>query len=221
MNNHAYVFRKICASALISISGFANAQIPVTDMASISNNIANQVANIEQYIAQYNMLVTQYSNMESQLKALSGPRGFENLMNNPLTRQLVPADDLNAFQSAVRVAKCADKIGAGAQQQCAVSATQQATKTLQANIQNAIKARQSDIQSMVNNLSTTNDQKATMDLTARISGEQASATVEIANILNAQNQMQAAQLEAAQQAYLKSIEGLDSTVDNSSPFFPE
>lgn len=81
----------ICALALVAVS-FAQAQIPVTDQASIATAIANQVESIGKWAAQFEQLKQQIEQQQQQYRAVVGSRGMGSLHNNAAMRSTLPAD---------------------------------------------------------------------------------------------------------------------------------
>lgn len=70
----------------------AKAQIPVTDGASIAQQIANQVETIAKWKMQYDQMTSQINQMKQQYESLTGSRGLGNILNNPALREYLPAD---------------------------------------------------------------------------------------------------------------------------------
>lgn len=70
----------------------AKAQIPVTDGASIAQQIAAQVETIAKWKMQYDQMTSQINQMKQQYESLTGSRGLGNILNNPALREYLPAD---------------------------------------------------------------------------------------------------------------------------------
>ena len=70
----------------LSLSSAAFAQIPVTDGASIGQQIAAQVETIAKWKLQYDQMVSQIDQAKQQYESLTGSRGLGNIMNNPALR---------------------------------------------------------------------------------------------------------------------------------------
>ena len=79
--------------ALVFIfAGASQAQIPVTDVASISASVANQVESIGKWTTQFGQLQDQITTAKKQLDAISGARGMGALLNNSAMNAALPAD---------------------------------------------------------------------------------------------------------------------------------
>lgn len=87
-----------CSSLLGSL---AHAQIPVTDEASILQQVANQIETIAKWKIQYDQMVTQIENMEREYQALTGGRGLGTILNDPRYREYLP-DEWQGVYDAVR-----------------------------------------------------------------------------------------------------------------------
>lgn len=64
----------------------ANAQIPVTDGASIAQQVANQI----ETVAKWKIQNEQIDGMEREYKALTGGRGLGTVLNDPRYREYLP-----------------------------------------------------------------------------------------------------------------------------------
>ena len=87
MKNKFYALIFIC---LIPFSG--NAQVPVTDGASIATDMLNQAQTIAKWQQQCQQMVVQLQTMEDELNALTGSRGLGNILNDPKFREYLPSD---------------------------------------------------------------------------------------------------------------------------------
>ena len=76
----------------LSLSSAAFAQIPVTDGASIGQQIAAQVETIAKWKLQYDQMVSQIDQAKQQYESLTGSRGLGNIMNDPALRDYLPGD---------------------------------------------------------------------------------------------------------------------------------
>lgn len=83
------------------LANTAQAQIPVTDAASISQQVANQIETIAKWKIQYDQMVTQIENMEREYEALTGGRGLGTILNDPRYREYLP-DEWQGVYDAVR-----------------------------------------------------------------------------------------------------------------------
>ena len=77
---------------LFVFAGAANAQIPTTDVAAISTQVANQVEQITKWVQQYQQLKAQIDQAKAQFESMTGSRGLANLLNNDKLKSLLPAD---------------------------------------------------------------------------------------------------------------------------------
>ncbi|ENU4131604.1 P-type DNA transfer protein VirB5 [Pseudomonas aeruginosa] len=77
----------------------AKAQIPVTDGASIAQQIANQVETIAKWKMQYDQMTSQINQMKQQYESLTGSRGLGNILNNPALREYLPSDWQGVYDS--------------------------------------------------------------------------------------------------------------------------
>jgi type IV secretion system protein VirB5 len=84
--------RPALALGLLALTTAAWAQIPVTDVANITQDAMNQAANIAQYIAQVEQLKMQVQQQMKQYQALTGSRNLGDIFNDPKYRQYLPAD---------------------------------------------------------------------------------------------------------------------------------
>lgn len=84
----------------------ASAQIPVTDVAQNAQTAAHNVATVAQWAkdiaemkAQFDMLNSQYQQMEKDYEAVTGSRGLGNVMNDSAFRDYLPNDWQNVYDS--------------------------------------------------------------------------------------------------------------------------
>lgn len=84
--------------AVLGVAGWmifgnhAQAQIPVTDGASIAQQVAAQVETIAKWKMQYDQMMDQINQAKQQYEALTGSRGLGTIMNNPALRDYLPGD---------------------------------------------------------------------------------------------------------------------------------
>lgn len=77
------------AASAACLAAPASAQgIPVIDVA----NLAQAITQVQAWASQYQQMVQQIQQMQQQYQNLSGIRGMAGLVNNPLSRQYLPAD---------------------------------------------------------------------------------------------------------------------------------
>ena len=76
----------------LSLSSVSFAQIPVTDGASIGQQIAAQVETIAKWKLQYDQMMSQIEQAKQQYESLTGSRGLGTIMNDPAMRDYLPGD---------------------------------------------------------------------------------------------------------------------------------
>lgn len=173
------------------------AQIPVTDAASLTNSIQNQIQNYAKFVEQVQSLQQQIEQARQQYDALTGNRGFGDLFNNPALREYLPAewtglydavqngnvagisgrvDDLIASTRAGSIEEISADIAARRARLAAVNRA-----TGEAGFDAAMQRTQ-QIQSLIGQISSTQDPKAIAELQARIAGEQAAVANEMAKL---------------------------------------
>lgn len=77
----------------------ANAQIPVTDGASIAQQVTNQIETIAKWKLQYDQMAEQIDGMEREYKALTGGRGLGTVLNDPRYREYLPTEWQGVYDS--------------------------------------------------------------------------------------------------------------------------
>ncbi|WP_249040875.1 P-type DNA transfer protein VirB5 [Marilutibacter maris] len=80
-------------------SSMANAQIPVTDTASITTRAAEHAENLAKYVEQITQLKSQLEQLEQQTTALTGSRNLGEVFNNPQLRDYLPQDWQGVYDS--------------------------------------------------------------------------------------------------------------------------
>lgn len=75
-----------------------HAQIPVTDGASIANNIANQVERVAYYKEQIDRLRDQITQAERMYKNVAGTRDIAGILKDKLVQQYLPTDLQQVYQ---------------------------------------------------------------------------------------------------------------------------
>lgn len=175
----------------------AGAQIPVTDVANLTNSIQNQVQNYANFVQQLQSLQHQIEQAQQQYDALTGTRGFGDLFNNPQLRNYLPAewtglydavqsgsvagisgrvDDLIASTQAGSITDMSSDIAA---RRARLGAVNRATG--EAGFEAAMQRTQ-QIQNLIEQIGNTQDPKAIAELQARIAGEQAAVANEMAKL---------------------------------------
>ena len=194
----------------LSLSSASFAQIPVTDGASIGQQIAAQVETIAKWKLQYDQMMSQIEQAKQQYESLTGSRGLGTIMNDPAMRDYLPGD-WQAVYDSVRNGGYSGLSGTGksvydankiydacghftiAQQRTSCEA--QAVKGAQdkgfaLDAYNAAKSRINQIDQLMQKINQTQDPKAIAELQARIGAEQA-------NIQNEQTKLQLYSMVAA------------------------
>lgn len=183
-------FLAVCLLASIAIAPAARAQWAVIDVPAIAQLI-QEVQTMQQQLATAR---NQLQSAQQALQAMTGSRGMQTLLSG-VTRNYLPADwtqinnalqgqslgGYSAFSADVRTATAANAVlspqrlamlSASDQQQ--IQAARQSSATQQA-LSHAALANASNrfagIQSLIAAIATATDQKAILELQARISGE--------------------------------------------------
>lgn len=192
---------KLVAAACVLASGFSphrvQAQgIPVIDAANLIQTI-QQVMND---ITAINNQVQQIVQLQDQLRSMSGVRNLGDVFNNPLLRNYVPAEaytlinavnssgysGLNTTAKALRdlhmVYNCLDRSG-DEQTRCqAMLAQPYQQKGLLQDAMKSAAGRLSQIQSLMRQINATVDQKAVLEIQARIGAENALLAHEMSQV---------------------------------------
>ena len=197
------------ALGLFALTTTAWAQIPVTDVANITQDAMNQAANIAQYIAQVEQLKMQVQQQMEQYKALTGTRNLGDIFNDPKYRQYLPADWQKVYDQ-VRSGGYSGLTGTAKSiysdnqiyDSCAaiqmadqkVVCEQQATKPaidqgMAMDAYNTATSRLDQIEQLTRQINSTQDPKAIAELQGRIATEQAA-------IQNEQTKLQLYQMVA-------------------------
>jgi type IV secretion system protein VirB5 len=178
----------VIAVVLATTLGSARAQgIPVIDIANLIQTlmqVLNDVTKIENQ-------VQQITELQQQLASISGARNLGNVFNSPALMNYVPANAYSSFNAltsagyggldptakslrdAAMVYNCLDRSGA-ARTSCQASLARpyQARGMLQ-DAMHAASGRLAQIQALMDQVNTTSDQKAVLEIQARISAENA------------------------------------------------
>ena len=158
-----------------------------------------------------------FQQVKSQVDALTGVRGFGNLLNNPLLRNVVPADlsktlaDLNAsgalsgkalsIRNGTAVYTCNDIKNAAAKVSCQALLGQTAqAQAYQQDAMALLNQRTTQIDELRAQINATQDPKAIAELQARLEAEQAQVgndqnKIALANAMIQANAQAAAQTE--------------------------
>lgn len=173
---------------LVLAGGLARAQgIPVIDAANLLQTVQQVVNDITKIQNQ----VQQIAQLQSQLDSITGTRNLGDVFNNPLLRNYVPAEaytlvnavDTGGYGGLTATAKtlrdrrmiynCMDRSGdARTSCQAALAQPYQQKGLLQDAMKSA-SGRLSQISSLMSQINATTDQKAVLEIQARVSAENA------------------------------------------------
>ena len=191
-------FARLFSAAAISVASAAcPAQgIPVIDAA----NLAQTVQQVVNDITKINNQVQQIGQLQSQLASMNGVRGLGTILDNPLLRNYVPekayalvnsvdtsgyaglGGTAKALRDAGMVYNCADMAGAARTACQAALAQPYQHKGLLQDAMNAAANRLSQISSLMGRVDATSDQKAVLEIQARIGAENALLAHEMSQI---------------------------------------
>lgn len=203
-------FTALGVACSVFLSGYAHAQIPVTDVASITTQVTNQIETIAKWKMQYDQMVSQIDQMKQQYDSLTGSRGLGQIMNNAALRDYLPSDWQGVYDSVKtggysglsgRAASiydsnkvydaCAALTVAQQRTSCEAQAVKGAQdKAFALDAYDKAKARLSQIDQLMAKINDTPDPKAIAELQGRIAAEQAM-------IQNEQTKLQMYQMVAA------------------------
>ncbi len=98
--------RAVSALTIAAGSAFladsTHAQIPVTDAASITTQVTNQIETIGKWKMQYDQMTSQINQMQQQYASMTGTRNLGKTMNNPALRDYLPNDWQGIYDSVKR-----------------------------------------------------------------------------------------------------------------------
>jgi type IV secretion system protein VirB5 len=189
---------RLFSAAVIALASAAcPAQgIPVIDAA----NLVQTVQQVVNDITKINNQVQQISQLQSQLASMNGIRGLGTILDNPLLRNYVPAQaytlvnavdtsgyaglgsTAKALRDAAMVYNCGDLEGATRTACQAALAQPYQQKGLLQDAMNAAASRLSQIGSLMGQVDATSDQKAVLEIQARIGAENALLAHELTQI---------------------------------------
>jgi type IV secretion system protein VirB5 len=205
-------------------SNAANAGIPVIDAANLVQSILNIVqwgTQQVQMVTQIQNQVTTIQNQITHIKDITGTRNLGQVFNNPLLQQIVPANTqttmtainsqgfngmtqpAQALRTATMIYNCMDVTAGPLRTRCQAvlsnASQRQATQTAALQI---AQQRVQEIQSMQQQINTTQDPKAISEVQAALAAETAQVQNDLIRVTLA-NQMADAQDQAATQAVLE------------------
>ena len=189
---------RLSASLLVAMAGTgAQAQgIPVIDIASLIQSIQQVMNDVTKIQNQ----VQQITELQKQVSSMNGVRNLGGVFNNPLLQNYVPAQAftfVNAVDSAgyagltptakvlrdaSNVYNCLDRVGAARTSCQATLARPYQQKGLLQDAMRSAAGRLAQITSLMGQINGTNDQKAVLEIQARIGAENAMLTHEVSQI---------------------------------------
>lgn len=197
MNKRLKVVAAACLVAGTFGAGNAQAQgIPVIDVA----NLVQTIMQVMNDVTEINNQVQQITQLQSQLNSINGMRNLGNILNNPLLRNYVPAEaytylnaintsgysGLNATAKTLRdagmVYNCMDLAGAARTGCQAALAQPYQQKGLLQDAMKSAAGRLTQVNSLMDQINTTSDQKAVQEIQARIGAENALLAHEISQV---------------------------------------
>jgi len=189
---------KVAAAVLIAF-GASNARaqgIPVMDIANLIQTILQVLNDVTEISNQ----VQQIQQLQSQVDSINGIRNLGQVFNNPMLRNYVPAEaytylnavntsgysGLNTTARALRdagmVYNCMDLAG-GARTDCQATLAQPyQQKGLLQDAMRSASGRLSQINSLMDQINGTSDQKAIQEIQARIGAENALLAHEVSQV---------------------------------------
>jgi type IV secretion system protein VirB5 len=199
----------------LAFGNSAHAGIPVIDAANLAQSIQQVVAWAQQYeqmVQQIEQDAQQIQQMQQQYQSLNGVRGMASLVNNPATRQYLPADYQQILSNGVgqwqQIYDAAKRFDMASSSLSGSSDTVQAFNQIakQAALNRAgaeegyktASQRFSDIQVLLDKVNAAPDAKDIADLQGRIQAEQVMMQNE-ANKLAALQQLAQAQRDLQEQ----------------------
>ena len=202
--------KALVAALAITMAGAASAQIPVTDGASIAQQVSAQIETIAKWKMQYDQMTSQINQMKQQYESLTGSRNLGQILNNSALRDYLPNDwqgvydavksggysglsgraqsiyEANKAFDACMVFKLVDQRTA-----CEAQAVKGAQdKAFALDAYDKAKSRLTQIDQLMAKINDTPDPKAIAELQGRIAAEQAM-------IQNEQTKLQMYQMVAA------------------------
>jgi len=191
-------FLRISAALMIALSNpAARAQgIPVIDIANLTQTIMQVMNDITEIENQ----VQQISQLQSQVNSINGTRNLGNVFNSPALQNYVPPDaylvlnavnasgyagltpTARALRDSAIVYNCMDLSGAARTSCQAVLAQPYQQKGLLQDAMTAAAGRLGQIRALMNQVNATSDQKAVLEIQARIGAENAMLAHEMSQI---------------------------------------
>lgn len=190
-------------------AGASHAQIPVTDVASISTQVANQVESIAKWVQQFNQMQQQITQFQQQYAAITGSRGMGGLLDNSALRSALPSDWQSIISSVKSTAAYASErqkypTFANLPKTTAMYDVIAAQNATMSDLYTKSNGRLQQIQDLMGQIDSASDPAAKQDLANRLISEQNSiqATHNLVSILQ---RTQKQELEVASQQAAKEI----------------
>ncbi|MBV6795326.1 P-type DNA transfer protein VirB5 [Xanthomonas euvesicatoria] len=200
----------ITVACSVFLSNSTYAQIPVTDGASIAQQVAAQVETIAKWKMQYDQMTSQINQMKQQYESLTGSRNPGQILNNAALRDYLPNDwqgvydavksggysglsgrALSIYEGNKAFDACAHFKVADQRTACEAQAVKGAQdKAFALDAYDKAKSRLTQIDQLMAKINDTPDPKAIAELQGRIAAEQAM-------IQNEQTKLQMYQMVAA------------------------
>lgn len=176
----------LCASTLFS-AGAANAGIPVIDVAGLVQAVQEVMQSVQQITNQ----VRQIQQLQAQYEAVTGTRNLGDVLNNPGLQNYIPANatqlldnvqgsgysgltsSAKSLRDAQMTYNCLNRGGADRTQCQASLAMPYQEKAFMQDAMDASRGRIAQIQSLMQQINATPDQKAVSEIQARIEAENA------------------------------------------------
>src|SRR5450631_519124 len=214
-----FVFSFLFVGILFS-STKAHAGIPVIDAAALIEAVMQVVSWIEQadqMVEQIDTMGEQLQQAQQQYQSATGTRNLGDIFNNKQLQGVVPThlksvygsinsggynsltSDAKTLRSANMIYNCADRTGDSKTMCEAILNTPYQNQAYQQNALDLTQQRVTQIQSLQDSISTTQDPKAIAELQARIQAENVQVSND-ANRIALMQAMAASQQQAAQQA---------------------
>jgi type IV secretion system protein VirB5 len=172
---------------MIGVAGSAQAQIPVTDIAGLTQ----QVQQVVSWGQQLKQMKDQIDQTKKTFESMNGSRGLGNLLNNPMLKNSLPPDwqkvysavqnggykglsgAAKAIRDANKLVDCTYK-STTLQSLCQRQATKSSQdKAFAQDAYSSANARLDNIQGLMDEIDQTTDAKSIAELGARIQAEQA------------------------------------------------
>lgn len=199
--------RAAIGALVFVFAGAAQAQIPVTDVASISTSVANQVESIAKWAQQFNQLQQQIQQYQQQYAAITGPRGMAALLDNSALKAALPADWQQVLTDVKKTSAYLTERGkyptfSNAPKANAMYDVVASQNAIMSDLYGKANSRLSLIQSLTAQIDSANDPAAKADLANRLISEQ-NAIQANQNLVTILQSKQKQELETAAQLAAK------------------